>query len=109
MSTEQKRICFIKSNKRSGTADWALIKTEHGESADFIHKMNIALKKQMKQVAHALLHGNDYTESKVFESVVEDCRKKQASDSIIKTSKKKTIDGQWTIGQLCIVGPSTVN
>ncbi|MDD3488559.1 MAG: four helix bundle protein [Bacteroidia bacterium] len=92
LSTEQKEFVLSKQLLRSGTAIGALIKeAEHGESkADFIHKMNIALKEANEtEYWLMLLHDSDYLESKVFESVVEDCREIiKLLISIIKTSKK---------------------
>ena len=70
---------------------YRFLSTEHGESkADFIHKMNIALKEANEtEYWLMLLHDSDYLESKVFESVVEDCREIiKLLISIIKTSKK---------------------
>jgi len=51
LSGEKKEFVLSKQLLRSGTAIGALVKeAEHAQSkADFLNKMNVALKKQMKQ------------------------------------------------------------
>ena len=67
---------------RSGTAIGALLKeAEHAQSkADFISKVNIALKEANE---------TDYLSEKEYESIIEDCRELiKLTVSIVKTSKQ---------------------
>lgn len=67
---------------RSGTAIGALLKeAEHAQSkADFISKVNIALKEANE---------TEYLSEKEYESIIEDCRELiKLTVSIVKTSKQ---------------------
>lgn len=89
---EQKKECVLsKQVLRSGTAVGALIReAEQGEStADFIHKLAIALK-EAKETEYwlALLFHSDYVEEKSYLSINADVEELiKLLISIIKTSK----------------------
>ena len=88
---EKKEFVLSKQLLRSGTAIGALIKeAEHAQSkADFINKMNIALKEANEtEYWLELLFRSEYIEEKPYISVVEDCRELiRLLISIVKTSK----------------------
>ena len=77
---------------RSGTAIGALLKeAEHAQSkADFISKVNIALKEANEtEYWIMLLKETDYLSEKEYESIIEDCRELiKLTVSIVKTSKQ---------------------
>ncbi|MEJ8763250.1 four helix bundle protein [Phocaeicola sp. HCN-40430] len=79
---------------RSGTAIGALLKeSEHAEStADFIHKLNIALKEANEsEYWIMLLQQTDYISKAEYDSIIEDCREIiRMLISIIKTCKTKS-------------------
>jgi four helix bundle protein len=76
---------------RSGTAIGALVReAEHAESkADFIHKMNIALKEANETLYWLeLLHGSEYIDQQSFESIRKDSEELiKLLVSIVKTSR----------------------
>ena len=79
---ERKEFVLSKQMLRSGTAIGALLKeAEHAQSkADFISKVNIALKEANE---------TDYLSEKEYESIIEDCRELiKLTVSIVKTSKQ---------------------
>lgn len=91
LSSEQKEFVLSKQMLRSGTAIGALVReSEHGESkADFIHKLNIALKEANEtEYWLMLLHDTGYMDEKSYQSIVSDCSELiKILISIIKTSK----------------------
>ena len=95
LSSEQKEFVLSKQMLRSGTAVGALIReAEHAESkADFIHKLNIALKEANEtEYWLMLLHETNYLDDILFQSVVVDCQELiKMLISIIKTSKKNRL------------------
>ena len=79
---ERKEFVLSKQMLRSGTAIGALLKeAEHAQSkADFISKVNIALKEANE---------TEYWSEKEYESIIEDCRELiKLTVSIVKTSKQ---------------------
>lgn len=89
---EKKEYVLSKQILRSGTAIGALIKeAEHAQSrADFIHKMNIALK-EANETAYwlMLLKDSEYIDESSFNSIHADCVEVlKMLISIVKTSKK---------------------
>ena len=79
---ERKEFVLSKQMLRRGTAIGALLKeAEHAQSkADFISKVNIALKEANE---------TDYLSEKEYESIIEDCRELiKLTVSIVKTSKQ---------------------
>jgi four helix bundle protein len=92
LHTEKKEFVLSKQVLRSGTAIGALIReAEFGQSkADFISKMNIALKEANEtDYWLCLLKDTDYLETKLFESLQKDCSELIAMlISTIKTAKK---------------------
>lgn len=90
---EQKEFVLSKQILRSGTAIGALVKeAEHAQSkADFINKMNIALKEANEtEYWLMLLKDSDYLEVKSFNSIHTDCVELiKLLASIVKTSKKR--------------------
>ena len=79
---ERKEFVLSKQMLRSGTAIGALLKeAEHAQSkADFISKVNIALKEANE---------TEYLSEKEYESIIEDCRELiKLTVSIVKTSKQ---------------------
>ena len=79
---ERKEFVLSKQMLRSGTAIGALLKeAEHAQSkADFISKVNIALKEANE---------TEYLSEKEYESTIEDCRELiKLTVSIVKTSKQ---------------------
>ena len=91
LCVEKKEFILSKQLLRSGTAIGALIKeAEHAQSkADFINKMNIALKEANEtEYWLELLFRSEYIDEKPYLSVVEDCRELiRLLISIVKTSK----------------------
>lgn len=77
---------------RSGTAIGALLKeAEHAQSkADFISKVNIALKEANEtEYWIMLLKETDYLSEKEYGSIIEDCRELiKLTVCIVKTSKQ---------------------
>ncbi len=94
LSSEQKEFVLSKQMLRSGTAVGALIReAEHAESkADFIHKLNIALKEANEtEYWLMLLHETNYLDDILFQSIVVDCQELiKMLICIIKTSKKNS-------------------
>ncbi|MDP4239390.1 MAG: four helix bundle protein [Bacteroidota bacterium] len=92
LCAERKEFVLSKQLLRSGTAIGALIKeAEHAQSmADFINKMNIALKEANEtEYWLMLLHESDYFEEKVFTSMEGDCKELiRLLISIVKSSKE---------------------
>ncbi|MFT3752430.1 MAG: four helix bundle protein [Paludibacter sp.] len=91
LCAEKKEFILSKQLLRSGTAIGALIKeAEHAQSkADFINKMNIALKEANEtEYWLELLYRSEYFDEKPYLSVVEDCRELiRLLISIVKSSK----------------------
>ena len=90
---EQKEFVLSKQLLRSGTAIGALIReAEHAEStADFIHKMNIALKEanETDYWLLLLLKGN-YLSKILYNQIQQDCIELiRLLASIVKTTKQK--------------------
>jgi four helix bundle protein len=93
LSTDKKEFVLSKQLLRSGTAIGALIKeAEHAQSkADFINKMNIALK-EANETGYwlMLLKDTDYINEHEYASMDFDCRELiKLLASIVKTSKQK--------------------
>jgi len=92
LSLEQREFILSKQMLRSGTAIGALVKeAEHAQSkADFLNKMNIALKEANEtEYWLMLLKDSEYIDSKSFTSIVEDCREIiRLLISIVKTTKE---------------------
>ena len=88
---EKKEFVLSKQMLRSGTAIGALVReAEHAESkADFIHKMNIALKEANETLYWLeLLHQSEYVAAQSFESIRMDSEELvKLLVSIVKTSK----------------------
>ncbi len=86
------KFVLSKQMLRSGTAIGALLKeAEHAQSkADFISKVNIALKEANEtEYWIMLLKETDYLSEKEYESIIEDCRELiKLTVSIVKTSKQ---------------------
>jgi len=91
LSKEQRGFVLSKQLLRSGTAIGALIKeSEHAQSkADFINKMNIALKEANEtEYWLMLLHDSDYIDEKTFTSIISDCTELiRLLISIVKSSR----------------------
>lgn len=89
---EQKEYVLSKQVLRSGTAVGALVKeAEHAQSkADFINKMNIALKEANEtEYWLMLLKDSDYLDEKSFLSIHADSSELiRLLASIVKTSKQ---------------------
>jgi four helix bundle protein len=89
---EQKEYVLSKQVLRSGTAIGALIKeAEHAQSkADFINKMNIALKEANEtEYWLMLLKDSDYLDKTMFSSIHNDSNELiKLLASIVKTSKE---------------------
>ncbi len=90
--SEAKEFVLSKQILRSGTAIGALIhEAEFGQSkADFINKMNIALKEANEtDYWLRLLFDTGYIQQKLFDSLRSDCKELIAMlVSTVKTSKK---------------------
>ncbi len=89
---DQREFVLSKQLLRSGTAIGALIKeSEHAQSkADFINKMNVALKEANEtEYWLMLLHDSEFMDDKVFSSIIADCQEIiRLLISIVKTSKQ---------------------
>ncbi|MEA4983734.1 MAG: four helix bundle protein [Paludibacter sp.] len=89
---EQHEFILSKQMLRSGTAIGALIKeAEHAQSrADFINKMNIALKEANEtEYWLMLLKDSNYLNDKTYTSIHNNCDELiRLLASIVKTSKK---------------------
>ena len=87
---ERKEFVLSKQMLRSGTAIGALLKEAAQSKADFISKVNIALKEANEtEYWIMLLKETDYLSEKEYESIIEDCRELiKLTVSIVKTSKQ---------------------
>lgn len=96
LSSEQREFILSKQLLRSGTAIGALVKeAEHAQSkADFINKMNIALKEANEtEYWLMLLKDSSFIDEKTFLSIVEENRELiRLLISIVKTTKEKHIN-----------------
>jgi len=92
LTQEQREFVLSKQVLRSGTSIGALVKeAEHAQSrADFIHKMNIALKEANEtEYWLMLLKDSGYIEVKTYESIHKDCSELiKLLASIVKTTKE---------------------
>ncbi|HVX25889.1 MAG TPA: four helix bundle protein [Parafilimonas sp.] len=90
---DKKEFVLSKQLLRSGTAIGAFIKeAEHAQSkADFLNKMNIALKEANEtEYWLMLLQDTNYISEKEFDSVANDCNEiLKLLISIVKTTKTK--------------------
>ncbi len=93
LSSEQKEFVLSKQILRSGTAIGALIReAEHAQSkADFLNKMNIALKEANEtEYWLMLLKDTDYIDKQSYDSIILDSRELiKLLASIVKTMKLK--------------------
>ena len=93
LQTDKKEFVLSKQILRSGTAVGAIIReAEFAESlADFIHKFNIALKEANEtDYWLALLNETEFIETKLFESLSNDCKELIAMlVATLKTLKQK--------------------
>ncbi|MDR1895923.1 MAG: four helix bundle protein [Prevotellaceae bacterium] len=93
LCTDKKEFVLSKQVLRSGTAIGALVyESEHAQSsADFISKMNIALKEANETVYWlSLLYQSDYLSKESYLSISEDSEELvRLLASIVKTSKTK--------------------
>ncbi|MDR1454078.1 MAG: four helix bundle protein [Tannerella sp.] len=91
LNQEQREFVLSKQVLRSGTSIGALVKeAEHGQSrADFVSKMNIALKEANEtEYWLMLLKDSNYIDEKSFTSVHQDCSELiKMLASIVKTTK----------------------
>ena len=92
--TEQKEYVLSKQVLRSGTAIGALVKeAEHAQSkADFLNKMNIALKEANEtEYWLMLLKDSEYIDEKSFKSMQEESVELlKLLASIVKTTKENS-------------------
>jgi four helix bundle protein len=92
LTQEQREFIISKQMLRSGTAIGAMTReAEHAQSkADFISKMNIALKEANEtEYWLMLLKDSEYIDEKMFASIHKDCDELiRLLVSIVKTSKK---------------------
>lgn len=95
LSSEQREFILSKQLLRSGTAIGALVKeAEHAQSkADFINKMNIALKEANEtEYWLMLLKDSNFIDEKSFQSISEENKELiRLLISIVKTSKEKHV------------------
>lgn len=88
----RKEYVLSKQLLRSGTAVGALIKEgEHAQSrADFLSKMNIALKEANESLYWIdLLYRTDYITEQEFQSIIKDCEELlKLLASIVKTTRQ---------------------
>ncbi len=93
LTDEQREFILSKQLLRSGTSIGAMCReAEHAQSkADFLNKMNIALKEANEtEYWLQLLHDSDYIDDTVYKSIIKDC-----SDilklliSIVRTTKER--------------------
>ena len=93
LAETKKEYVLSKQMLRAGTAIGALIReAEHGQSkADFLSKMNIALKEANETLYWLiLLKETDYLNANEFNSVYADCEELvKMLASIVKTTKNK--------------------
>jgi len=91
LSDEKREFVLSKQMLRSGTAIGALVReSEQAQSkADFINKLNIALKEANEtEYWLMLLKDSDYMDERSFESIRQDCAEViKLLISIVKTSK----------------------
>ena len=91
LQTEKKEFILSKQLLRSGTSIGANVaEAQQAQSrADFIAKLNIALKEASEtEYWLRLLHETDYFEDKSFQSIWSDCNEvKSLLVSIVKSSK----------------------
>ena len=92
LSAERKEYILSKQLLRSGTAIGALIReAEHGQSkADFLSKMNIALKEANEtDYWLLLLYKGEFLNEKEYNSIMEDCTELlKMLIKIVKTTKE---------------------
>jgi four helix bundle protein len=92
LSQEQREFILSKQVLRSGTAIGALTReAEHAQSkADFINKMNVALKEANEtEYWLMLLKDSEYIDEKTFASIHQDCDELiRLLVSIVKTPKE---------------------
>ena len=92
LTQEQREFVLSKQTLRSGTSIGALVKeAEHAQSkADFINKMNIALKEANEtEYWLMLLKDSEYIDEKTFASIHYDCDELiRLLVSIVKTTKQ---------------------
>jgi four helix bundle protein len=92
LSEEKREFVLSKQTLRSGTAIGALVReAEHAQSkADFINKMNIALKEANEtEYWLLLLRDSDYIDKESFISIHKDCAEViKLLISIVKTTKE---------------------
>jgi len=93
LTQEQREFVLSKQVLRSGTSIGALVKeAEHAQSlADFINKMNIALKESNEtEYWLMLLKDSEYIDEQSYNSIHQDCSELiKLLASIVKTSKEK--------------------
>lgn len=93
LSEQKKEFVLSKQLLRSGTAVGALVReAEHAQSkADFLHKMNIALKEANETLYWlVLLKETDYISDEEFQSIYTDAEELvKMLASIVKTTKQK--------------------
>jgi four helix bundle protein len=93
LNREQREFVLSKQVLRSGTSIGALLsEAEHAQSkADFINKMNVALKEANEtRYWLRLLKDSGYIDEKSFTSIHEDCQEIiRMLVSIVKTTKQK--------------------
>ena len=98
LSSEQREFILSKQLLRSGTAIGALVKeAEHAQSkADFINKMNIALKEANEtEYWLMLLKDSSFIDEKSFQSISEENKELiRLLISIVKTSKEKHVQNK---------------
>lgn len=92
LTQDRKEYILSKQLLRSGTAIGALIReAEHGQSkADFLSKMNIALKEANEtDYWLLLLYKGEYLNEKEYNSIIEDCTELlKMLIKIVKTTKE---------------------
>jgi four helix bundle protein len=92
LSQEQREFVLSKQMLRSGTSVGALVReAEHAQStADFVSKMNIALKEANEtEYWLMLLKDSEYIDEKSFSSIHKNCDELiRLLISIVKTTKK---------------------
>jgi four helix bundle protein len=95
LSEEKREFVLSKQMLRSGTAIGALVReAEQAQSvADFINKMNIALKEANEtEYWLMLLKDSDYIDEKSFKSIHKDCAEViKLLISIVKTTKQNHV------------------
>ena len=91
LETKKKEFVLSRQVLRSGTAIGALVReAEHAESkADFVHKLNIALKEANETLYWLeLLYQGEYIEKQSFQSIATDSEELiKLLIAIVKTSK----------------------